>query len=46
VALRNDRTKAAFEAAAPAQSQTPVYWVCLALLLSLVALGVRIAGTL
>jgi len=42
LALRHDRTNAA----APAPSQTPAYWVCLALLLALVALAVRIAGSL
>ena len=42
MALRNDRA----DAAAPVPSQTPVYWVCLALVLALVALAARIAGTL
>jgi hypothetical protein len=42
VALRNDRA----DAAPPAPSQMPAYWVCLALVLALVALGARIAGTL
>jgi hypothetical protein len=46
VALRESRTGAAVAAdeAAAAEVGSPVYWVCLALLLATVALAVRIAS--
>jgi len=48
VALRNDRPEAAFGAAVAeaARRDAPTYWVCLALLLALVALAARIASVL
>jgi hypothetical protein len=46
VALRKYRTDAVFDAAAPARSDAPAYWVCLALLLAVVALAARIASVL
>jgi hypothetical protein len=48
VALRKDRSEAAFGAARAeaAQSEAPTYWICLALLLAVVALGARIASML
>ncbi|MBR0843035.1 hypothetical protein JQ607_22760 [Bradyrhizobium liaoningense] len=45
MALRKYRTDAAVAAnAAGAQTGSPAYWVCLALLLATVALAVRIAS--
>jgi hypothetical protein len=46
VALRNDRPEAAFGAATAeaARREAPTYWICLALLLALVALAARIAS--
>jgi hypothetical protein len=46
VALRKYRTDAAVAAneAAAAQAGSPVYWVCLALLLATIALAARIAS--
>jgi hypothetical protein len=46
VALREYRTDAAVAAnqAGAAQAGSPVYWVCLALLLATVALAARIAS--
>jgi hypothetical protein len=46
VALRKSRIEAALGAAtaSPARSESPAYWVCLALLLALVALAARIAS--
>jgi hypothetical protein len=46
VALREYRTDAAVAAdeAGAAQSGSPAYWVCLALLLATLALAVRIAS--
>jgi hypothetical protein len=46
VALRQYRTDAAVAAneAAAARAGSPVYWVCLALLLATVALAARIAS--
>jgi hypothetical protein len=48
VALRRDRPEAAFGAARTeaAPSEAPTYWICLALLLAVVALGARIASIL
>ena len=45
MALREYRTDAAVAAneAAAAQAGSPVYWICLALLLATVALAARIA---
>jgi hypothetical protein len=42
--VRKSRTDAAFEAAVPVRSEAPATWVCLALLLALVALAARIAS--
>jgi hypothetical protein len=46
VALREYRTDAAVAAneAEAAQSGSPAYWICLALLLAMAALAVRIAS--
>ena len=46
MALRKYRTDAAVAAneAAAAQAGSPVYWVCLALLLATIALAARIAS--
>jgi len=46
VALRKHRTDAAVAAsqAAAALTDTPAYWVCLALLLAVVTLATRIAS--
>jgi hypothetical protein len=41
--LRKPRTDAVFDV--PARSEAPTFWVCLALLLALVALAARIAST-
>jgi hypothetical protein len=48
VALRKDSSQTAFSAAhaESARSETPTYWICLALLLALIALAARIATTL
>jgi len=48
VALRKHSTDAAVAAneAEAARADASAYWVCLALLLALVALAVRIAGSL
>ncbi|MCK1713239.1 MULTISPECIES: hypothetical protein [unclassified Bradyrhizobium] len=46
MALRKYRTDAAFAAsqADAARTEAPTYWVCLALLLAMVALAARIAS--
>ena len=43
MALRKYRTDAVFDTEA-VRSEAPTYWVCLALLLALVALAARIAS--
>ena len=44
MALRNYRTDAAIAADATAQAGSPVYWVCVALLLATAALAARIVS--
>ena len=48
MALRKDSSHTGFGVARAetARSETPTYWICLALLLALIALAARIATTL
>lgn len=44
MALRKYRTDAAVAASETASTETPAYWVCLALLVAMAAIALRIAS--